>query len=256
MAKESAISKLGAKPLGFKLGVLGGAILVLGLGYWQFFYSSLEEDLKGKEGSYKRLEKKNKNLKKREKEWKQMIKDKEELDLMLSTNQVALPRSAALPSFIGHLQRQAAVAGVSFKNWSREAEEPVTGFIKVPISVEVIGSFHQLLKYFYLLGDPEKTKRIITVENFSIKRERHDTDEVLLRAKFRATTFRQDAKDVDLDTVGKEEDKPKNGMIEKAKDAKAKKEGQLENATGIKAGGEEGGATPSGMDRLKNPGAN
>jgi Tfp pilus assembly protein PilO len=161
---------------------------------------------------------------------------------MLSKNQVSLPRTAALPSFIGHLQRQAAVAGVSFKNWSREDEEPVAGYIKVPVAIEVVGSFHQILKYFYLLS---KTKRIITVENFSLSQERSESEEVLLKAKFRATTFRQEGPPVEADAV----EKPESGMINKAKAAKEKKEQQLDEASG---------ETPakSGIDRLKNPGAN
>ncbi len=247
MASESPIAKLAAKPLNFQLGVLVASLLAICGLYYQFFYSSLDEDLTGAKGHYTRLENDNKKAKAREKEWKKMVKDKEELDRTLAANQVSLPATAALPSFIGHLQRQAAVAGVSFKNWSRKPEEPVAGYVKVPVSIQVIGNFHQILKYFHLLG---KTKRIITIENFSLTPEKSDSDDVLLRADFRATTFRQP----DGAVPAKKKDGTKSGMINKAKDAKEKKEAQLESATGTLPDNKPA-AAGSGVDRLKNPGA-
>ncbi len=243
---ESPIAKLAAKPLGFQAGVLVACLLVLGGVYYQFFYSSLDEELSSAKSQYSRLENENKKAKTRETEWKKMVKAKEDLDRTLTTNQVSLPATAAIPSFIGHLQRQAAVAGVSFKKWSREEEEAVTGYVKVPISIEVIGSFHQILKYFHLLS---KTKRIITVEDFSLSPEKGDSDTVLLKAQFQATTFRQED-----GAVPKPAAEPKSGMIEKAKDARAKKEAQVEAVAGKTD--EQGNPIPatSGVDRLKKSG--
>ncbi len=247
-ASESPIAKLAAKPLNYQLAVLAACLLgVCGL-YYQFFYSSLDEDLAGAKGEYTRLENDNQKAKDREVEWKKMVKEKEELDRTLSANQVSLPATAALPSFIGHLQRQAAVAGVSFKNWSRKPEEAVPGYVKVPVSIQVIGNFHQILKYFHLLS---QTTRIITIENFSLTPEKSDSDDVLLRADFRATTFRQP----DGAVQAKKKEEPKSGTKSTAKDAKAKKEAQLESATGKLQDDEKPAAAGSGVDRLKNPGA-
>lgn len=247
-SSESPIAKLAAKPLNYQLAVLAACLLGMSGFYYQFFYSSLDEDLASAKGQYTRLENDNKKAKEREEEWKQMVKDKEELDRTLNTNQVSLPATAALPSFIGHLQRQAAVAGVSFKNWSRKPEQPVAGYVKVPVSIQVIGNFHQILKYFHLLG---KTQRIITIEDFALTPEKSDSDDVLLKADFHATTFRQEDGAVPK-TAAK---KPKSGMINKVKDARAKKEAQVEAVTGKTD--EQGNPVPSasGVDRLKNPGA-
>ena len=250
MADQSPIAQLAAKPLNYQIGVLVG-IMVISFGlYYQLYYSSMGEDLESAKSSYNRAETKNRELQSRELEWKQMLEDQKSLDLKLSVNQVSLPQTAALPSFIGHLQRQAAVSGVSFKNWSRLPEVPVAGYVKVPVKVEVIGKFHQVLKYYYLLGDPGKTKRIITVEDFSMSPDTSEEDEVLLKAEFRAVTFRQAD-----GAVPPPMEEAKSGMINKAKDARAKKEGQVEAVTGGKTD-EQGNPVPaSGVDRLKNPGA-
>jgi len=249
MASESPIAQLAAKPLNYQLGVLFACILAICGLYYQFFYSSLEEDLSSARSDYSRLENENEKAKDRVEEWQQMVKDKEALDQTLGVNQVSLPETAALPSFISNLQRQASVAGVSFKNWSRLAEVPVSGYVKVPVSIEVVGTFHQALKYFYLLG---KTKRIITIEDFVLSPEKTESEDVLLKAKFRATTFRQADGAVPKRT---EQPKPKGGLIQQGKDAKAKTESRVEEATGGKTD-EKGNPIPatSGVDRLKNPG--
>lgn len=244
--KQSIVAQIAAKPLGQQVGILVGIIVVLGGLYYQFFYSSLQEDLKTAKGQYTRLEKDHKKLKTREKEWTKMVKEKEALDDTLATNQLSLPRAAALPSFIGHLQRQAAVAGVTFKNWSRKKEEPTVAYVKVPVSIDVIGSFHQVLKYFFLLG---KTERIITIENFSLKEEKADSDDVLLQASFVAATFRQ----TDEAVAAIEAEKTKTGMINKAKDARAKKEAQVEAVTGGKTDESGNPVNATGVERLKQP---
>lgn len=245
MASESPIAKLAAKPLNYQIGVLVACLLAICGIYYQFFYSSLDEELQNAKGQHTRLENDNKKAQQRKREYKKMVKDKGDLDKTLNSNQVSLPATAALPSFVGHLQRQAAVAGVSFKNWSRQPEEAVSGYVKVPVSVQIIGNFHQILKYFHLLG---KTKRIITIENFNLTPEKSGSDDVLLKANFRATTFRQPdgaaPKKVDVA-------KP---VLDNPKDAKAKKEGQLEDATGGKTDAKGNPAT-SGVDRLKKSGA-
>ena len=246
MASESPISKLAAMPLKNQVAVLIGTMVILFGGYHQLYYSSLGDELTSAEGQYTRHEKKSAELKQKETEWKKMIQDKEELDLKLSSNQVSLPVTSDLPSFIGHLQNQAAVAGVSFRNWSRLPEGPVANYVKIPVSIQVIGTFHQILKYFYLLG---KTKRIITVEDFTISPQLGNTDTVYLAAKFRATTFRQ----ADGAAAAAKKAPPKSGMIDKAKDARAKKEAQVEAATGGKKDEQGNPVAPSAVDRLKKP---
>jgi type IV pilus assembly protein PilO len=249
MASESPISKLAALPLKNQVAVLVGTMVLLFGGYHQLYYSSMGEELANAESQYSRHEKQSSDLKQKEVEWKQMIQDKEALDLKLSTNQISLPRTSDLASFIGHLQRQAAVSGVTFKNWSRKPEAPVANYVKVPVAIEVVGTFHQILKYFYLLG---KTKRIITIEDFALTPLPDNTDTVLLMATFQATTFRQ----ADGAPPPPSKAAPKSGMIDKAKDARAQKEGQVEAVTGGKTDEQGNPVAPkSGVDRLKGPGA-
>jgi type IV pilus assembly protein PilO len=255
MAKESFTAQLAAKPLSHQVGILLGTMLALGLFYYQFFYSTLDEDLQTAKSGNVAAEQRNDELKVRQQEWAEMVTAKEELDIQLSTNQVSLPETADLASFIGHMQRQAAVAGVSFRNWSRLKEEVLPAYVKVPISIEVVGSFHQILKYFHLLG---KTKRIITVEDFALTEDKGAlADDVLLKATFRASTFRQPDGAAGAGQAAAQ-DPNSASMKDKMRDARATREGQVEAVAGGKTD-EQGNPVPdgkSGTDRLKNPGAN
>lgn len=246
MASDSAIAKLAAKPLGFQIGVLVACLLAICGIYYQLMYSDLDEELTNAKSQYTRLERENKKAKDQEIEYKKLVKEKGDLDRQLNNNQVSLPATAALPSFIGHMQRQAAVAGVSFKNWSRKPEEKGAAYVRVPVSVEVIGNFHQVLKYFHLLG---KTKRIITIEDFKLTPDKSTGDDVVLKATFQATTFRQPDGAAPKPTA-------EQPVLKNPADAKAKKEADLDKASGLEGvGSDEKAPSTSGVDRLKNPGA-
>ncbi len=231
MAKESPVATLAAKPIQTQIAVLCGILVVLGGLFHQLSYSAGEEELEQSTRIYKNLEKEQRDLKVREKEWKELLKEKKDLDLTINTNQVSLPKDADLNSFIDHLQGQAAVAGVSFKSWKRNDEIPAGTYVKVPIAVVVVGNFHQILKYFFLLGEKETTKRIITIEDFSMVPEKSGPDEIFLKASFRATAFRQadGAKTFVAKKEKKQAPKKKSG-IDKVKEAREKRETQVKDA--------------------------
>lgn len=267
MAKESAVAQLAAKPIGTQVAILCGVLVVLGGLYYQLSYSTGEEDLKSAEAGYKSEVKKQKALKQREADWKQLLKDKKQLDESISSNQVSLPKAADLNSFVDHLQGQAAVAGVSFKSWSRNNEIAAGTYVKVPIAVQVVGNFHQILKYFHLLGEKETTARIITVEDFSLTPDTNtESDAVLLKASFRATAFRQ-ADGAAVFVAPKKKaatDEKKKSGIDKVKEAREKREADVKKSVDAdtekktpSAETPEGAAptAPSGVDRIKNPGA-
>lgn len=252
-AKSGLAAKLADKSPTYKIGLLAGVIAFVGFAYWQVFYSSLSDELGNLKSSYTRLERENKSLKQREREWEEMVKGKEEIDRMLAKNQVSLPAHADLASFIGHLQRQAAAAGVTFKSWRSVDEKKAGQYVKVPVAVDVSGTFFELMKYMKLLYE---TKRITTVENFrlDLPDDNSATDEVVLEAKFLATTFRQPDGAVRTEVAPAPAPQQKGGMIQDAKAARDEHQQRVDGAVEQADEAESGGAA-SGIDRLANPGA-
>lgn len=188
MASSDWISQLAKKPPAYKAGVLFGVMAVLGLFYYQFRYSSLADERNSAERQHNALRQTNQKLKKDKQRWEELILQKDRLDEKLKKIKVSLPASSELPAFFLHLQKQAAAAGVNLKNWKRLKEKPVASYVRVPVQIEVTGTFYQINHYFYLLHE---TERIITVENFSLGKPTLQGGEVVLTADFTASTFRQ-----------------------------------------------------------------
>jgi len=234
MASKDYVAELSRKPLGFKIALLAGVVVVLGFLYWQFFYSELSDELQQERTRTNTLTKKGEKLQRDLKEWNELVLKKQSLDEELRRNQVSLPASSELPSFFLHLQKQAAGAGVKLDNWRRLKESTIESYIKVPVAMEVTGTFYQINNYFKLLYE---TERIITVENMALVHNKTTNDEVQLTATFTASTFRLPDQPPDTNLPATPE-APKGGKG-KVKDANKQRGNQLDKASGGKqpAGG-------------------
>jgi type IV pilus assembly protein PilO len=188
MAREDFREKLAKQPLGTKLALLVGTLLVIGLGYWQFSYGPLRNEVSAEQTRHEQLTADNRRLIQREREYAQLIEQRDELEDKLRESLVSLPVAAELPAFFVHLQRQAAAAGVRVQKWSRRDERPVGDYMKVPVEMEIQGSFHQIMHYFKLVHE---TERVITIEDLTLGTPRAGDDDLLLSAEFTAATFRQ-----------------------------------------------------------------
>lgn len=188
MAGESSVERLAKLSLPAKLGILAGVLLVLGLVYYNFFYTDMVDEQKGLIATKARQKEDEKRLEKRRTEFQELMRQKDDVEKRLRTNSIKLPETSELPAVFQHLETQAATANVRIVNRVLEKEVPVETYVKVPVRMEVSGDFYQLNNYFKLLGE---TARIITIENLFIGEPRREPERVVLIARFTASTFRQ-----------------------------------------------------------------
>lgn len=132
---------------------------------------------------------------------KQLTQRMEELQQNIRANERALPTNAELPAFFDFLQRRAGEAGVTTRKWDQQTSEKVDIYVRVPVKIEVAGSFSSLVKFFYLLGPQGKDasqgggeslafgERIVSVENLTLGGAQIEDGEVTLVAGFTAATF-------------------------------------------------------------------
>jgi Tfp pilus assembly protein PilO len=225
--------QLARQSTGAKAGILLIVLALIGLVYWQFVYKDLKTKRDSLESAKRGLLGTGTQLKTRWDEIRPLApgeklpldpKTKQPkqrlLDQYQKLNKVAPEMGKALPAepernaLQSTLQAKAEGSGVGFKSWSHLPEQTVEKYIKVPMAVEVEGSFHKLLDYFRKLGppplpakppadvpagappeDPDAKRewdRIVTIENLSISPSVVRNDEILLTAKFTASAFRQD----------------------------------------------------------------
>lgn len=209
MAKSGGIlQKLAKKSPQYKVGLLVLALL-LGLGvYYQACYSELSAQEDTVDQRKSSLLAQERTLDKQLIEQEELTARYEELQRSIRDNQKALPSEAELPAFYDHLQRKAGDTGVSILKWDRMDEQAVDIYIRVPVSVEISGTFYEVMHYFSLLGPQKKDElqaagtgdntegprideRIVSIENLELGTAKLKDGELILKAKFVASTFRQ-----------------------------------------------------------------
>ena len=204
MAGNDFLNQLAKKSAGYKVGVFFGALVFVGVLYYQFGYASMLEERDGLANRQRTLSQEQERLDKDLADKKRLAEQNEELQRTIRDNQKALPTEAELPAFFDHLQRKAGDSGVTIRRWVRKPEKDVDIYIRVPVDVEITGTFHGIMRYFALLGDEARPvegsdteggsrvdERIVSIENLYLGDAKRQDGQVLLTARFTASTFRQ-----------------------------------------------------------------
>lgn len=282
------------------------AVLALAVLYWQFLYTSLSEDEQRLTSAYKKLEKENKELSEEERVQNDMLRCKPELDALNRENELMLPALAEPVAFLKNLSGMAATAGleqgptrmlaeaeVAAPPQAADDKRPADGkqgkaaeaapcwekvpgltaaaadkatFVRVPFVIEVRGTFHQLMRYFWMVHEHGKAGRIITIEDLSLTNPEPGTDGIVMSAKFTAVGFRESDSAAAAAAAAAAGEAARGGKAQ-VKEATARREAQVEAAAGADGSAasapESGEAAPTapadkakaGADRLTNPGA-
>jgi type IV pilus assembly protein PilO len=189
---QQLFDRLAAVSMAVKLGVLAGVIVVLGGGYWYFFYSDMQDEMAQLEKQGEALRKEKGEYEKRKQEYlafrnevQQLLEEQKELLRVL-------PKSADIEQFIENVQSQIELSGLTKVASIRDPAQPVEMYVKIPIRMSLTGTYHQINRFFKNVGD---LKRIVNIEDLGLTPAEGQTNtnslsaSTLLSAKFTATTF-------------------------------------------------------------------
>ena len=181
--------------------LIGGLVALI---YWKFFYQSLKEQLEAAEADNQQKTTLNNQLPRDIAEYEALRARMSLIQRQIEENQKALPTEAELPAFFETLNRKVIDSGVEVLRSTQAREEPVERFIKVPINYEIQGTFVQIKKFFASLlpkkkrqdvpaGEQpvEERERIVSIENLSLSNPFVRNREIVLTARFTASTYRQ-----------------------------------------------------------------
>jgi type IV pilus assembly protein PilO len=181
--------------------------LVLGLLYWRFGYRALDERLESARSEHDNKVSTNRKLAEDIPKYEQLRTHMARLRELIEKNQTALPSEAEVPAFFETLQHKVNESGVEIHRWTNRPEEPIESFVKVPVDVEMTGTFMQIKRFFAsLIQDDVRTatgaedkgsedrERIVSIENLALSTPTVRNREIVLNAKFTAVTFRQEDK--------------------------------------------------------------
>ncbi|HWU90517.1 MAG TPA: type 4a pilus biogenesis protein PilO, partial [Kofleriaceae bacterium] len=201
MASSSVMADFGRMPTGRKVMVFAVAGLLLGGLYYRFVYAGLGEEVAEAKGAYEAAARQHAAAVSDLERFGKLRPEMDDLLGELARDQAALPTEAEVPAFFETLQRKVKESGVEIAKWQKRAEEPIESFVKVPVEVEISGTFIQIKRFFASLvqkdlgpAETEERERIVSIESLVISQPQVRNRELILTAKFTAVTFRQDEK--------------------------------------------------------------
>jgi len=98
-----------------------------------------------------------------------------------------LPTKSEIHSLLQSIHAQGELAGLNILTFAQQPEQRLQYYAKIPVRLVISGTFHQINKFFYSVG---KLKRIVNIQDLSLKRERTNGEKPMLKATFLASTFR------------------------------------------------------------------
>ena len=190
---EQLIERIAKAPLGLKIGVVAGAlVLVTALTYFVFSLpfgppvAQVETRIKKAIAEQARLERDYTEKQAIANDLNRFRKEKELLEQRLGEALAELPEQKNIDELLQLFQDRAQKAGLEISTITPEAEKPEGFYARIPISMTVTGNFHEIATYFDSLG---RLRRIVNVSDISLSAPKDVGGKMVVDSKFLVTTF-------------------------------------------------------------------
>jgi type IV pilus assembly protein PilO len=183
-AAPSGFGQVNAATQAVVVVVMAAVLLVI---YYMVLYSPLAEDLqretRRRSDVARRLEAAQRDLQ----NYNDDVAELERLRGHSRDLQRVLPDNADIPGFMRSINTLAEASGLQITLIQPEQEQPEQYFVRVPVRLEVTGSYLALARFFRAVS---QLPRVINMENIDLTDPAEENGEVRLKAKALATTFR------------------------------------------------------------------
>lgn len=163
---ESSFDKFLATPTSTKVAALVLIAGLMGAAWYFLFYGEVEAALVTEQKKTKKLtdelnaEKEiEKNLKRYQDEIERLRKARDEM-------RDRLPENAEIAELLQQIHGQAKIVGLEIMRFERGEDEVETMYARIPVTMVLRGTFHQVALFFYYLG---RLTRIVNVENIKLE---------------------------------------------------------------------------------------
>ena len=203
MATSGAMADFARMPTSRKVLLFAVVGLLIGFLYYRLAYKSAVEARDKAKANHTTAVGQNRTLDVDVPKYEQLRANKTCLDGDIIELQKALPTEAEVPAFFETLERKITEAGVDVLKWNKKPEDAVEQFVKVPLEVELTGTFLQIKRFFASVVEKkqppkvpgtdqkQERERIVSIEDLSLTSPTVRNREIILTAKFTAVTFRQ-----------------------------------------------------------------
>ncbi len=184
MSALEQVIKLSSKK---KIGILLGVVLLVGLIFWFLFYSDLRDELSTLQEKHIALQREKADINKRKATYEKDRQRRDELKKSYGQLLRALPSETEMSSLVNALNRHAELVGLEIESVKPGKEEAAQYYARIPVELHLKGSYYQLAKFFYLVGNLD---RVINIENIKLQISEYEESSAILSAQVLATTFR------------------------------------------------------------------
>jgi type IV pilus assembly protein PilO len=181
------LEQLNKTPRSQKIIALVLLVGALGAVYYFLFWTDFEVQGKRMQGEYSRLDEELRSYETRKRDY---MRFKNEVAKLLEDQKELLrilPKKAELPTFLDSIYNQAEPLGLEINLFARKDEKPQELYVRIPVDIELVGSFHQIARFFNKVA---ALPRIVNIEDVTLTDPTATDSGVRLKAKFQAVTFR------------------------------------------------------------------
>jgi type IV pilus assembly protein PilO len=165
--------------------VLGA--LLLGLLYWNFFYSPMATTLRERSGRLEELEAQHAKKARMVAQLEALRKEVKELDAKLKEAIAQLPDQKEIPDLLSTVSSLGRESGLDILLFRQRPEVLQDFYAEVPVEMLMKGTYAQLSEFFDKVG---RLNRIVNVKDISMKSPVVTEGRVLLSTNCTAVTFR------------------------------------------------------------------
>jgi type IV pilus assembly protein PilO len=180
----NAVNKL---PLGQKVGVVAGFVILLSATNWYFFIDPMQTQIRQRQGTLRQLEDELIQKQSIANNLAQFRHEKEILERRLAQALTELPNEANIDDLIRSLSEIGGKSGLIINSIDPQAEQRQSFYASIPIVMAVTGNYHEIGVF---LDSLSKLARIVNVTNIKMGGAKMIAEKLVVSATYIATTFR------------------------------------------------------------------
>lgn len=187
-------------PVGAKVLLLFLILGVVSAVYYFALHMSLSDSIDAARSRYGQLQQEQQEAEQRRQDFLRLSEELRDREAIDRQNKRVLPEQAEIAAFLQDLNRLAELSGLGIRLVEPRPEEAEELYVRVPVSLSVVGRFHQVARFF---NNVSRLERAINMEDVklvlpesSASADGSDQDEEFaLTIDVLATTFRRPSAD-------------------------------------------------------------
>ena len=187
LSGQEVLNAVNKMPLGQKVGVVAGVVILLSAANWYFFIDPMQTQIRERQGTLRALEDELIQKQSIANNLAQFKHEKEILERRLAQALTELPNEANIDDLIRSLSEIGTKSGLTINSIDPQAEQRQSFYASIPIVMAVTGNYHEIGVF---LDSLSKLARIVNVTNIKMAGARFTNEKLVVSSTYVATTFR------------------------------------------------------------------